>query len=87
MFFYGHLKQSCQSSEGGEKYGEINYDTGNDVKCREERTGSRSLPCTETGWIQSCTFQIPKYGTQFFYHKRRTGDGKSPGDAGRSCRD
>ena len=33
------------------------------------------------------TFQIPKYGTQFFYHKRRTGDGKSPGDAGRSCRD
>ena len=28
-----------------------------------------------------------KYGTQFFYHKRRTGDGKSPGDAGRSCRD
>ena len=30
------------------KYGKINYDTGNDVECRKERTGSRPLPCPPT---------------------------------------
>ena len=32
-------------------------------------------------------FKSQNMALNSFYHKRRTGDGKSPGDAGRSCRD
>ena len=68
--------------EGGNGYGEGDHDTGYNVKKKKKSLGGRVVPDFSSGRLPGSALQISEYGVEFFYYRRRPGNGPGSGDAG-----
>ena len=66
--------------------GKADYDTGNHVKCREKCADGRTSAGACAGRCKGSSVQIPEYGIEFIHYRRRSGNGKGAGNAGRGGR-